>query len=81
MLKMMAKGTKDGKPVTIICLGLSHENLRRLKADEPIIFTGSVFEMPDVEFLIFSEIDEESMAAKFNDLIGPNTKITRSDGP
>jgi hypothetical protein len=41
MLKMVAGGERDGKAVTIVMLGLSHENLRRLKDGNPITFNGS----------------------------------------
>ena len=74
MLKAMATGFKDGKPVKILMMGLSHENLRRLQSDKPILFAGDVFELPGYEFLIFTGVDEKTIMHTMADLIGPDTK-------
>lgn len=67
----MIKLRKDNK----IILGLSDENLRRLKDDQPIKFNLKELGLEDVEVIIFNGKDESSMINTFIDNIGPNTKI------
>lgn len=57
----------------MLILGLSHENLERLKADQPIKFNLKEFNMGDVEVFIFSAKDESEMINLMYDGIGPNT--------
>lgn len=75
MLKMMAEGKKHGRPVTLVVMGLSHRNLDLLREKRPIIFDGEEINVPGFEFIIFSEVDEETMQEKVKDLIGPNTEV------
>ena len=75
MLKMRGKGTKNGKPIDFIVLGLSHENLRRLKQGQPIKIEGEQFNLPGFEFLIFSGKDERTMGREFAELVGPDTVV------
>lgn len=57
-----AAGTdSEGKPVLL--LGLSYANLKRLQADEPIIFDGVPYGYPG-RIMIFAGATEESMARK-----------------
>jgi hypothetical protein len=78
MLKMYAKGTRDGKPILLIVLGLSHKNLDELykKKGRPITFKGSTVGLgDDIEFLIFGGKDERTMQHDFTELIGPETEV------
>ena len=64
-----AKATKhDGKDIYII--GLSYENLQRLKDDKPIVFNGQEIGLGDCEILIFSAMTESLMAAQINAIYG-----------
>lgn len=76
MLKMAAKGQKGGKPLQIVVLGLSHVNLDRLKAGEPIVVNAAELGLPDTEIFIFSGRDEMTMAREVEELIGPSTRTT-----
>ena len=78
MLKLSGGGEKDGKPVKIVMLGLSHVNLDRLKKGQPIKFDGAEVSLPGVEMIIFAGKDERSMQRELADLIGPGT-ITNID--
>lgn len=57
----------------MLILGLSHENLDRLKADQPIKFNLKELNMGDVEVMIFAAKDESTMINLMYDGIGPNT--------
>lgn len=59
----------------MVALGLSHENLRRLKNNEPIKFNLEELGLGDVEMIIFSGETEETMYNDLLDLIGPKTKL------
>jgi hypothetical protein len=76
MLKMGGDGVRKetGRPVKLVVLGLSHRNLERLKAGEPIMFKGEDVAVADVDFIIFSGETEASMAREMADLIGPGTR-------
>jgi len=77
MLKMAARGTKAGKPVHLVILGLSHMNLNRLKAGQPIPIDGSSLGLPaGTEILIFAGETERSMQRELHQLIGPETKVS-----
>lgn len=73
MLK--GKGTKDGREVLI--LGLSFENMERLKKDRPIVIWREEINIP-FDIIIFAGETEESMA---KDVAGPNTIINRVPHP
>lgn len=76
MLKMSVHGIKDGKPIHIIVLGLSHMNLDRLRAGQPILFDGSEVDLPaGTELMIFAGEDEHSMRREVAQFVGPNTKV------
>lgn len=55
-----AAGTHDGRP--LIILGLSHENLARLVADEPILFDATTLGF-DGNVLIVAGKTEDDIAA------------------
>jgi hypothetical protein len=78
MLKLAGKGMRDGQPVRLVVLGLSHQNLVRLKAGQPIHFRGEDVEIEGVDFLIYSGQTEQTMARELSDLVGPRTQ-TRID--
>lgn len=59
MIKFTAKTADGGK---LVGIGLSHENLKRLKDNSPIRFKGEAIGLPDLDFLIFSGKSEEAMA-------------------
>lgn len=75
MLKAAAHGSKDGKPHHVVILGLSHGNLTRLKAGQPIAFDGAEVGVPGVEIMIFSGETEQAMAREIEELIGPQTRV------
>ena len=58
-----------------VLIGLSDENLRRLKNKEPIHFNLKELNLPDIDVLIFNGKDEETMYNYFLDNIGPKTKL------
>ena len=78
MLKMVGSGKRNGRPIKLVLLGLSHINLDRLKADQPIKFAGEEVGIDDVEFVIFSGETEQSMARELADLVGPKTDVRRA---
>jgi hypothetical protein len=75
MLKMYADGERDGKPVHLVVIGLSHRNLAALKDGRPIPIDGAEVGVPGVEVLIFSGETEQAMAREMQELIGPATKV------
>lgn len=75
MLKAGAVGTKGGRPVQIVVLGLSKVNIERLQAGQPIMFSGEDVRLPAVEFVIFAGDTEASMARQLEELIGPGTDV------
>lgn len=76
MLKMVAYASRDGKPLTVIMLGLSHRNLDELKKGHPIIVKGADVHAPGYEIIIFSGETEQAMAREVHELIGPETKTS-----
>lgn len=61
----MIKAKLKGKDGPIIVLGLSHENLRRLKDRKPILFDLSELGIqPSVPVMIFTGKDEDAMRAE-----------------
>jgi hypothetical protein len=75
MLRMQAKGVRNGKEVSLVILGLSHKNLEELKKGHPIAIHDAVRDIPGVEIFIFSGKTEQAMAREVQELIGPNTKV------
>ena len=75
MLKMMAEGTKNGKPTRLVILGLSKLNVERMQAGMPIHFDRAEVGLPNVEFTIFTGSTEPEMAAAVHELIGPTTRV------
>ena len=59
----------------IITLGLSWENLKRLKGGQPILIDGADIGVQNIEIFIFSGINERKMAERLTGSIGPKTKI------
>ena len=78
MIKLSGGGTRDGKPIKIVMIGLSHVNLKRLKEGKPIKFPGEDVGVPDTEVVIFAGKDEMTMQQELADLIGPRT-VTNID--
>lgn len=80
MLKMGGRGEgHDGKQLQFMIIGLSHENLKRLKQGKPIRCKASDFgcesEMP-IEIMIFSGPTEQSMAREMHELVGKETRVS-----
>ena len=76
MLKMFANGERDGKPVRLVVLGLSHANLDELRKGRPITFGGEAVRLDDdIQFLIFSGESERSMQREFAEFVGPQTEL------
>jgi hypothetical protein len=72
MLKMFAKGEKNGRPMCLIVLGLSHMNIQKLKEGRPIKFNGADIGISsDIEFMIFAGETEQSMQRELSSFIGP----------
>lgn len=70
----MIKGrgeTKTGEPLLLI--GLSHENLSRLVADEPILFDTGPLGLPPMKVAIMAGKTEAEIARHFKtaQVIGP----------
>jgi len=59
----------------LIILGLSDENMKRLKDDQPIKFKLSELKLPDnydnYEVMIYNGRTEETMAATLNQMAQP----------
>ena len=79
MIKLVA-GTDEGG--YLVGLGLTDENLRRLRLGQPItVKLGEMLPQCDgVEIVIFAGRDELEMTQQLAGLIGPDTKI-RVDPP
>src|SRR5215471_2495328 len=74
MLKLGGRGMRGDKtPVRLMVIGLSHENLRRLREKKPITFKGEEVDIPNVEVIIFSGETEQSMTRDLQKLITPET--------
>jgi len=76
MLKMIAAATRQGsaRPVQVVMLGLSHLNLDRLKAGEPITFPGEHINLPNTDFIIFAGETEASMQHEVQELLKPKSE-------
>jgi hypothetical protein len=75
MIKMVANAKRGNRPLTVVLLGLSHQNLDRLKAGEPITVKGDDVHLPGAEIVIFSGKDERTMQREMQELIGPETDV------
>ncbi len=75
MLKMVAKGKKNGKNITCLIFGLSYKNLEELKKGHAIKINGEEIHAPGFDFLIFCGETEQSMGRELSELVGPNTKV------
>jgi len=64
---------------TTLILGLSDENLRRLKNDEPIKFNMKEVGFGDIDVFIFNGKDEQSMKQMMNKSIHPYKTIIKDD--
>jgi hypothetical protein len=75
MIRMAARGVKNGKSVHVVVLGLSHSNLDRLRDGQPIKFDGAELGLPEgTEIMIFAGETERAMQRDVVDLIGPGTQ-------
>ena len=72
MLKAMVSGD-DGRKTLVI--GLSKENIRRLKKGYPIAMTDMISSI-GIEILIFAGETEQAMARELADMVGATTKVT-----
>jgi hypothetical protein len=75
MLKMVADATRGPRKITLVMLGLSHNNLDNLKAGKPITVKGEDVNLPGAEILIFAGKDERTMQRELQELIGPKTQV------
>ena len=71
MIKALAKTDKGD----LIVLGLSRENIRRLKGGAPIDIDLSEMGLSG-HIVIFAGETEQSMAEELAELIGPETKMS-----
>ena len=71
----MIKFTSKGKKGTLIGIGLSYENLRRLKKGKPIYVDLTKLGEEQGELLIFAGKNEDTMAKQLESFISPNTRI------
>jgi hypothetical protein len=80
MLKMAGKGSKDGHEIHLVILGLSHLNLDRLRAGQPITFAGDEVGLADtVQVMIFAGETEQAMAHELAELVGEKTEVKISN--
>lgn len=57
-----------------VVIGLSEENIRRLKQGKPIVFSGSEYQMPGLDnlnFLIMYGVTEGAIKAELDAAIRP----------
>lgn len=70
------------KQGNLMILGLSEENIDRLKKDEPISFNMKELGFPDIEVFIFTGKTEHEMKLLFKDKIHPlKTVVIDSNAP
>jgi hypothetical protein len=72
MIKLAAVG-RNGQPVVV--LGLSHENLARLLADEPIKVHMEDLDLPPMTVILFAGKDEDEMVEQMRPLISERTEF------
>lgn len=63
---------KASKKPNLMILGLSHENLKRLKGGEPIKFNMSELGLGNIDVFIFSGETESSMGEMMIDMTDYN---------
>lgn len=63
----------------MIVIGLSDENINRLKQDQPIKFNLQELGLPDYDVLIFTAKDEQTMYEMMKPTINPLKTILKSD--
>lgn len=63
----------DGSPMAII--GLTHENLSRLVADEPIMFDMAEMDLPPLRVVIITGKTEDEIVEKLRPIITTNTEF------
>lgn len=63
----------------MIILGLSDENIKRLKKDQPIKFNLKELGLPDFEVFIFTAKDEQAMYEMMKPSIDPLKTIIKDD--
>jgi hypothetical protein len=68
------RATADGKDGPIVMLGLSAENIKRLKADQPISVPAGGDLGLNKRVVIFYGESEAQMLNQMRPAIGPNTK-------
>lgn len=68
------------KKGNVLYFGLSDENMRRLKNDEPIKFNLRELGMDDVSVYIFNGKNEQEMAKMFKGQIHPYGKCKNNYG-
>lgn len=62
-----------------LILGLSDENIRRLKNDEPIKFNMKDVGFGDIEVFIFAGKDEQTMQQQLKHAIHPYKTVIKRD--
>lgn len=73
---MIKAKTKD-----TIYLGLSDENLRRLKNNEPILFNLKELGLMDMDVLIFNGTTEDVMYSMIKHKLHPTKTVFKHDRP
>lgn len=63
----------------MIILGLSDENIKRLKDDQPIKFNLQELGLPDFDVFIFTAKDESTMYEMMKESTHPLKTIIKSD--
>jgi len=77
MIKALLKtGTAEKPGADILILGLSHQNLDRLRAKQPIVFNLREVGLPDCEVMIVADETEEKMQAELEKRFGAPRNIT-----
>ena len=71
MIKFTAKSSKG----TLIGIGLSYENLKKLKKGKPLYIDLTKLGEREGELLIFAGETEEKMAKQLEAFISPDTRI------
>lgn len=63
----------------LMVIGLSDENMRRIKENQLVKFNMKVLGFPDIEVYIFNGKDEQTMAKMFKDQIDPTKTVIIDD--
>ncbi len=62
-----------------LIIGLSDENIKRLKKDQPIKFNMADVGFSPIEVFIFTAKDEQTMYEMMKDAINPLTTVIKDD--